>query len=158
MKSANESNTSRIERKPFSVPPDDVAFGGAEAGLIGLYKLRETLIITIELKKSSVEGTGSLFIVLSETGSVDFGDSSITCGFGAVRFGATFCVSFIITLAAEAGRRVTFIMIVPSNEGTTSSSLLTSNQTRYNIYRGKHTPCFLEGTFKPKVIGSRNRK
>lgn len=147
-----------MERTPFCVPPDDVAFGGAEAGLIGLYEWWQTTTITIELKKSSVEGTGSLFIVLSETGSVDLDDSSKTVGFGAVRFGLTFRVSFFMTFAAEAGRRVTFIMMVPSNEGTTSSSLLTSNQTRYYDDGSNHTPCFLESTFEPKVIGSRNWK
>lgn len=100
---------------------------------------------TMELKKSSGAGAGSLLAVFTEAVS--------TAGGGvAVRFGVTLDPCFFVDgfslLAADAGRRVALITILPSNEGTTSVGFVTSYQTTGHERKPLQLHVFLKARLK----------
>lgn len=99
----------------------------------------------MELKKSSGAGAGSLLTVFTEAVSTDWGGV-------AVRFGVTLDPCFFVggfsLLAADAGKRVALITILPSNEGTTSAGFVTSYQTTDHRMRQLQLHVFLKDRLK----------
>ena len=96
--------------------------------------------------RKSVSGVGVLLFELGTEG-VLFLDS-VFVGFGR---SASFLVRFVFsTFAAEAGRRVALMTILPSKVGTTSSSFVTSYQTKTHRVTIHELHVFLNALLKRK--------
>ena len=77
-------------------------------------------------------------------------------GFG--RLAGFFTDGLLFFGAAEAGKRVAFTKIKPSNLGTTSESSVTSNQTTNYMRRRENTPRILECALETEIIRPRDRE
>lgn len=110
-----------------NIPPD---VEGVVDALAVFYRVNKTTnnIRTTEERKSSAGDTGVLFLLSTGLG-IGLGEGvDLEVTVESARLDSLLGTDSIF-FAAEAGRRVTFIMILPSNAGTTSSRSFTSYQT-----------------------------
>ena len=110
---------------------------------------------TAEPKKSSV-GVVELLFACSVGLDVCLG-ACLGADVGSV-FRLSLLEEDAIFRAAEAGKRVTFIIILPSNVGTTSSKSFTSYQTIKLAFVYVNTPSFLKCSLKTEIVSSWDRK
>lgn len=97
-------------------------------------------------------------MLCKKSSSTSFFGSCFAGFVGLGRLAGFFTDGLLFFGAAEAGKRVAFTKIKPSNLGTTSESSVTSNQTTNYMRRKTTTPRILECALETEIIRSRDRK